>query len=186
MPRKFLKRLMPSVEKVREIKALGVFGDGLFHPALWHLNRRSAAGGVAIGLFCGLIPGPLQMLGAGIAALLFRVNLPVALLTTLYTNPITIVPLYLIAYKLGTIALGAAGGRTPEPPPGWVWSQVGASIEAYGQWMLGLGAPLALGVLLLAILLAATGYVVVRVLWNVYLRAAWAARAKRRRARIGR
>ena len=63
-----------------------MFGDSLFHPALWHLNRRSAAGGVAVGLFCGLIPGPLQMLGAGIACVLFRVNLPVSLVTTLYTE----------------------------------------------------------------------------------------------------
>jgi hypothetical protein len=84
---------------------------------LWHLNRRSAAGGVAVGMFCGLIPGPLQMLGAGIAAVLFRVNLPTALLTTLYTNPLTIVPLYLVAYKIGSLALGAGGGPPPAPPP---------------------------------------------------------------------
>lgn len=183
MPRKFVKRLMPSAEKIREIKALGIFGEALFHPALWHLNRRSVAGGVAAGLFCGLIPGPLQMLGAGIAAMLFRVNLPIAVLTTLYTNPITIVPLYLIAYKIGATVLGAARGTPPEPPPEWVWSQIGASVEAYAQWALGLGAPLALGVFLLAVLLATCGYVVVRVLWSVYLRMACAARRRRRMRR---
>jgi uncharacterized protein (DUF2062 family) len=183
MPRKFLKRFMPSVDKVREVKALGVFGEALFHPSLWHLNRRSAAGGVATGLFCGLIPGPLQMLGAGIAAVMFRVNLPLALLTTLYTNPITIVPLYVVAFKIGALVLGAAGGKEPEPPPDWVWSQIGASMEAFGQWMIGLGAPLALGVFLLATILAVGGYVVVRVLWNVYLRFAWASRARRRAPR---
>ena len=48
MPRKFFKRYTPSVDKVREYKVLGVFGEALFHPALWHLNRRSAAGGVAV------------------------------------------------------------------------------------------------------------------------------------------
>ncbi len=64
MPRKFFRKVMPNVDKVREVKALSMFGDTLFHPALWHLNRRSAAGGVAVGLFCGLIPGPLQMLGS--------------------------------------------------------------------------------------------------------------------------
>lgn len=183
MPRKFLKRFMPSMDKVREIKALGVFGHALFHPAIWHLNRRSAAGGVATGLFCGLIPGPLQMLGAGIAAVLFRINLPVALLTTLYTNPLTIVPLYIVAYKLGTLVLGATGGKEPEPPPPWAWSQIGASLDAYGHWVLGLGAPLALGVFMLAVLLAITGYVVVRVLWSVYLRLAWARRSQRRKQR---
>lgn len=183
MPRKFLKRHMPSVDKVREVKAFGVFGDALFHPALWHLNRRSAAGGVATGLFCGLIPGPLQMLGAGICAILFRVNLPVALLTTLYTNPITIVPLYLVAYQIGSLVLGAAGGRPPEAPPDWVWTQPLASTEAMGQWMIGLGAPLALGVFLLACILAVVGYVVVRVIWSAYLRRAWANRQRRTMAR---
>jgi uncharacterized protein len=181
MPRKFLKRYMPSVERVRELKILGVFGEALFHPALWHLNRRSAAGGVAIGLFCGLIPGPLQMLGAGIAATLFRANLPVALLATLYTNPITIVPLYLLAYRIGSFVVGAAGGRAPEPPPDWVLSQPLASAEALGQWALGMGAPLALGVLLLACLLSATGYVVVRVVWSLFLRRACLRRQNGRR-----
>ena len=182
MPRKFFKRYMPSVEKVRQVRALHLFGDALFHPALWHLNRRSAAGGVAVGMFCGLIPGPLQMLGAGIAAVLFRVNLPTALLTTLYTNPITIVPLYLVAYKLGSLVLGAAGGHPPTPPPDWQWSRQLESIRALGDWALGLGAPLALGVFLLACLLAVAGYVIVRVLWNIHLRRAWVARRRRRPA----
>jgi hypothetical protein len=180
MPRKFFRRYMPSVERVRELKILGFFGEALFHPALWHLNRRSAAGGVAIGLFCGLIPGPLQMLGAGIAATLFRANLAVALLTTLYTNPITIVPLYFLAFKIGSLALGAAGGHPPEPPPDWVFAQPLTSAEAFGQWALGLGAPLALGVFLLACGLATAGYVLVRVAWSVYLRRAWRARRLRR------
>ena len=182
MPRKFFKRYMPSIDKVREIRALHLFGDALFHPALWHLNRRTAAGGVAVGMFCGLIPGPFQMLGAGIAAVLFRVNLSVALLTTLYTNPITIVPLYLVAYKMGSLVLGATGGRPPPPPPDWQWSAQLASIEALGKWAMGLGAPLALGVFLLACVLAAAGYGVVRLLWNIHLRRAWISRRRRRQA----
>jgi uncharacterized protein (DUF2062 family) len=181
MPRKFFKRYMPSIDKVRGIRALHLFGDALFHPALWHLNRRTAAGGVAVGMFCGLIPGPLQMLGAGIAAVLFRVNLPAALLTTLYTNPLTIVPLYLVAYKIGSLALGAHRGQPAEPPPAWVWTDFRGSAEALGNWALGLGAPLALGVFLLACILAATGYAAVRVLWNIHLRRAWIARRQRRR-----
>ncbi len=180
MPRRFFKRYMPSIEKVRQIRALHLFGDALFHPALWHLNRRSAAGGVAVGLFCGLIPGPLQMLGAGIAAVLFRVNLPVALLTTLYTNPLTIVPLYLVAYKIGSLSLGVTRRKPPEPPPDWNWTDLIGSAEALGQWALGLGAPLALGVFLLACILAVAGYAFVRVLWNIHLRRAWIARRQRR------
>lgn len=172
---------MPSVDKVREVRALSLFGDALFHPALWHLNRRSAAGGVAVGLFCGLIPGPLQILGAAIVCLVARVNLPVAIVATLYTNPFTIVPLYLLAYQIGSFVMGTRGGSPAAPPPDWDWHAMVASANAVGEWMLGLGAPLALGVFLLACLLSATGYFVVRVGWSVYLRSAWRQRRQRRR-----
>jgi uncharacterized protein (DUF2062 family) len=179
MPRKLFRKYTPSVDKVREFRALSVFGERVFHPALWHLNRRSAAGGVAVGMFCGLIPGPLQMLGAAIVCLVLRVNLPVALVTTLYTNPLTIVPLYLLAYKIGSFAMGVSGSRPAAPPPDWDWSAMVRSANAIGHWMLGLGAPLALGVFLLASLLAVLGYFVVRVAWNVYLRYAWHQRRRR-------
>jgi uncharacterized protein (DUF2062 family) len=181
MPRKYFRKVMPSVDKIREVRVLSLFGEALFHPALWHLNRRSAAGGVAVGLFCGLIPGPLQILGAAIACLVARVNLPVAIVATLYTNPFTIVPLYLLAYQIGSFVLGTRGGTPAAPPPEWDWHAMVASANAIGEWMLGLGAPLALGVFLLACLLSATGYFVVRVAWSVYLRTAWQQRRQRRK-----
>lgn len=180
MPRKYLRRIMPSVDKVREVKAFGIFGDTLFHPALWHLNRRSAAGGIAVGLFCGLIPGPLQMLGAAICALLFRVNLPLALGATLYTNPLTIVPLYLVGYEIGSFVLGATGSMHVPPAPDWDFGHPVRSVEALGHWAMDLGAPLALGVFLLACLLSAFGYLLVRLGWSIYLRRAWRARRQAR------
>jgi hypothetical protein len=182
MPRKLFRKYMPSVDKVREVKALGLFGEALFHPALWHLNRRSAAGGVAVGMFCGLIPGPLQMLGAAIVCLLVRVNLPVSIVTTLYTNPFTIVPLYLLAYEIGSFTMGVSAGKAAAPPPEWDWSAMVKSANAIGEWMLGLGAPLALGVFMLASILATTGYFVVRVAWSIHLRRAWHRRRSRRAA----
>jgi len=179
MPRKFFRKVMPSVDKVREVRVLSMFGDSLFPPSLWHLNRRSAAGAVAVGLFCGLIPGPFQMLGAAVACVLFRVNVPVALVTTVYTNPLTIVPLYLVAYQIGALVLGASGSGPVPTPPHWDWSQPFASVEALGHWMISLGPPLALGVFLLACLLSALGYAIVRFLWSVHLRRAWHARRRR-------
>jgi uncharacterized protein (DUF2062 family) len=170
---------MPSVDKVREVRLLSMFGDSLFHPSLWHLNRRSAAGGVAVGMFCGLIPGPLQMVGAGIACVLFRVNLPVSLVTTFYTNPLTIVPLYLVAYQIGTFVLGASASRPVTPPPEWDWSAPVASVESICHWMISLGPPLALGVFLLACLLSMLGYGIVRALWSMHLRRTWQARRRR-------
>jgi uncharacterized protein (DUF2062 family) len=183
MLRKFFKRHLPDVDKVRELKAFALFGDTLLHPALWHLNRRTAAGGVAAGLFCGLIPGPLQMLGAAIAAVVFRFNLPLALVTTLYTNPLTIVPLYLVAYKYGAFALGAAAGRETPLPPDWSWAHPLESAHTLGQWALDLGAPLGTGLVLLAATLSMAGYIGVRVLWSIHLRRAWQARKLRRHQR---
>src|SRR6266571_224948 len=100
MPRKFFRKYLPSHEAVRQNRYIARFGTLLHHPNLWHLNRHSVAGGVAIGMFSGLVPGPFQMLIAAILAVPLRVNLPVALATTLYTNPLTIGPLYVIASGL--------------------------------------------------------------------------------------
>src|SRR6478672_137480 len=69
MPRKFLRKHLPDVATVRSYRLVSMFGTWLHHPNLWCLNRRSVPGAVAIGLFCGLIPGPLQMLGALLGAM---------------------------------------------------------------------------------------------------------------------
>ena len=53
---------------------------------------------------------PTQMLTAGALAWCWRINLPVALATTLYTNPLTIVPLYWLAYEYGCLLTGQQGG----------------------------------------------------------------------------
>ena len=64
--RRQIRNLLPDHESIRSNRWLAPFENTLLHPRLWHLNRHSAAGAVAAGLFCGLIPGPLQMLGAAI------------------------------------------------------------------------------------------------------------------------
>jgi uncharacterized protein (DUF2062 family) len=179
--RNYLRKILPDHETVRAHRWLAPFGNTLLHPRLWHLNRRSAAGAVAAGLFCGLIPGPFQMLGAALCAVIFRVNLPLALLTTLYTNPFTIVPLYFAAYGLGRLALGGAQGEFVAPPD-WGAEGMLAWVAALADWMVQLGKPLALGLLLLASLLAALGYVLTRTAWRIFLLRSWRRRRVRRSA----
>jgi len=137
------------------------------------------AGGIAVGLFSGLVPGPLQMLIAALIAVPLRVNLPVALATTLYTNPFTIGPLYLLAYLIGRLIIG--GDPAPlSPPPDMEWSHPGASLEAFMGWALSLGTPLAVGLLALALILAALGYACVQLAWRAYVIRAWRRRRQRR------
>jgi uncharacterized protein (DUF2062 family) len=176
--RKQLRRYLPDHAAVRENRCLAPFAGTLLHPRLWHLNRHSAAGAVAAGLFCGLIPGPFQMLGAAICAVAFRVNLPLALFTTLYTNPFTIAPLYIVAFALGKFALGSGGEFVS--PPDYGAAGLAAWVKALTEWMIQLGRPLAVGLLLLATLLAGAGYAAVRILWRWHLVRAWRARAAHR------
>lgn len=176
--RKFFIRNLPSSDTVKQNRWLRPFGAWLHHPNLWHLHRRSVAGGVATGLFCGLVPGPLQMICSALLAVLFRVNLPVALVTTLYTNPFTIVPLYLLAYRIGLWLSGAhRGGVVAAPPfPEMHWN------DFFGKmwdWMAALGEPLLIGLPVLGASLAIAGYVGVRLAWRVAVVIKWRARKRR-------
>src|SRR4030095_9607182 len=99
-------------------------------------HRRSVAGAVAVGLFAGLIPGsnPVQFTAAALLAIWFRVNLPISVLVTLYSNPFTVVPLYLIAYGLGHLVLMQSGSGALPPPlslAGKDWSQWLAAVLAW-------------------------------------------------------
>jgi len=179
--RKHLHRFLPNHETIRNHRCLAPFAGTLLHPRLWHLNRHSAAGAVAIGLFCGLIPGPLQMLGAAIGCLIFRVNLPLALVSTLYTNPFTIIPLYLAAFGIGQFVLGNGYGDFVTPPD-FSLQDLGGWIQAMSAWTYGLGKPLLVGLILLASSLAAIGYLVVKGAWRWYLVRAW---SRRKRAKTG-
>jgi uncharacterized protein (DUF2062 family) len=182
MPRKFFRKYLPSHESIRQNRYIALFGTLLLHPNLWHLNRHSVAGGLAIGLFAGLVPGPLQMLTAALLAVPLRVNLPVALATTLYTNPLTIGPLYVIAYWIGTLLV--PGDSAPfVRPPEFDWSHLGAWLHALFEWTLSLGKPLALGLVALAIGLAIAGYVIAQLAWRAYVMRAWRRRRRRRAER---
>ena len=65
-------------------------------------------------------------------------------------------------------------------PPDMEWSRMGASFDAFLDWALSLGTPLAVGLLALALILAALGYACVQIGWRAYVIRAW---RKRRQLR---
>lgn len=158
-----------------------LFGPLLGHHNLWHLHRRSVAGGVAIGLFTGLIPGPFQMLGAALFAIVFRVNLPVAVFTTVYTNPLTFIPLYVLGYHIGALLTGYQG-KMPEIRADFQAAEWSNLLPAFLDWLAGLGNPLLVGVPTLGLILAVSGYFAVRGLWRLHVVLAWRKRKARRSA----
>ncbi len=181
MPRKFFRKYLPTAASVRENRLVAMFGTLLHHPNLWHLNRDSVAGAVAIGLFAGLVPGPLQVLTALALAIPLRRNLPVALLVTFYTNPFTIVPLYLLAYAYGSLLLGDGSGFANVVHFEMDWGHFFDSMARFADWTLALGKPLAVGLLALGLTLAALGYVVVQLAWRIHVVLAWRRRQKARK-----
>lgn len=183
MPRKFFRKYLPSAASVRSNRWVAMFGNLLHHPNLWHLNRDSVAGAVAIGLFAGLVPGPLQMLTALALAIPLHRNLPVALLVTLYTNPFTIVPLYLLAYAYGSLLLGHDSAQPEIAHFEMDWSHIGDSMARLMDWTFALGKPLAVGLVALGTTLALVGYVAVRLAWRIYVVHAWRVRQRRRQGK---
>ena len=182
MLRKFFRKILPDAESIKHNRYIRFFGSPLQHPNLWHLNRRSVAGGVAVGLFTGLIPGsnPVQFTAAVILSMIFRINLPVALFVTFYTNPFTIVPLYFLAYKLGAFLIGQNNGNLPQRELN-VWDLPFSEwIPALFHWATAMGKPLALGLFLMALLFAAAGYAAVHLAWRAYIVLQWRKRKMRR------
>lgn len=175
--RKFFRERLPGRDGVLQNRWLKPVRHWLQHPNLWHLNRHSVAGGVALGLFCGLIPGPFQMPTAALLAMWLRVNLPVALAATLYTNPFTIVPLYLLAHRIGLLVSGTSAQGPVADFPELSWQD---GFELMWQWLLTLGEPLLIGLPILAAGLAVTGYFAVRFAWRLAVQWKWHQRAKHR------
>lgn len=73
----------------------------LMQRELWAPCRDTVAGGLAIGLFFGMIPLIPQTLVAAIAAMKFRVNVPFAAAATWLSNPITNVGIWWFQLWIG-------------------------------------------------------------------------------------
>ncbi len=157
MTRRLLRRYLPNRETVKQHRHLQVFGERLHDPNLWHLNRRSVAGALGIGLFMAFMPFPSQMLLAAGAAIVLRVNLPLAVASVWVTNPITIPPIFYFSYRVGTWVLDVH----PEVH----------SFELSWHWLAkrldDIWAPLLVGCLILGTIAGLTAYATVRVTWRV-------------------
>ncbi|PHS68920.1 MAG: ATP-binding protein [Methylophaga sp.] len=169
MPRKTLKRILPDHKTMREHPHLQKFGRRLAEPKLWHLNRRSVAGGLALGLFSGFLPVVGQMFIAVALAIFFRVSLPIAVISSWFSNPLTYAPVFFFAYKLGV----------------WILQMPieHHSFDLSWQWLtnefLLIWQPLLLGSLICGIISALLGILFVRLLWRLMVIRNWLKRKQK-------
>lgn len=182
MLRKYLRRVLPSHETIRNNRHISRFGTRLQHHNLWHLHRRSVAGGVAVGLFSGLIPGsnPVQFAAGALLSIALKVNLPIAVLVTLYSNPFTIVPLYYLAFKLGQLVLFSGNSDLPALPAEFSGTALLNHLPEAFNWVISVGKPLLLGIPLLALILAAIGYFLTGWAWRAGVCWQWRQRRRQR------
>lgn len=187
MLRKYLRRVLPSHDTIRNNRHISRFGTRLQHHNLWHLHRRSVAGGVAIGLFAGLVPGsnPVQFTAGALLALAFKVNLPIAVLVTLYSNPFTIVPLYYLAFKLGQLVTLSGNSELPSLPSEFSGTALLDHLPEAFNWLVSVGKPLLIGIPLLALILAAVGYFLTDWAWRLGVCWQWRLRRRKRQRRAG-
>lgn len=162
-----LRRYLPTPETARASRALRWLGPLLDRPWLWHLNRRSVALGVAVGLFFGLLIPVAQVLFAGAAALVVRANLPVAVVSTLISNPLTFAPIYLLAYQLGAALLGQPADTDPTSAVADATVAGLPFFERAIEWLGEIGRPLIVGLTIVAVAGATLGYVAVHGGWRL-------------------
>ncbi|MGB6328798.1 MAG: DUF2062 domain-containing protein [Halarcobacter sp.] len=105
MPRKQLKKILPTHEKIREQKVLKLFGKFLDKKSIWSLSRKKVVAGVLIGIFVASLPMPLQMALASILAIIFNANLPISFILIFISNPLTMPPIFYLEYAIGNIIL---------------------------------------------------------------------------------
>ncbi|MEO1890004.1 MAG: DUF2062 domain-containing protein [Cycloclasticus sp.] len=166
MPKRIIKKYFPDSDTIKEHKLLKVFGTLLHNPNLWHLNRRSFAGAIAVGLFIAFIPLPTQMVIAAAAAIALHVNLPVSVATVWVTNPITMPPMFYAAYWVGALLMDI-------PPSAQDFEfSIDALVSTLGtSWK-----PFLLGCLVLGTVSAAVGYALARGVWRWIVVRKWSAR----------
>lgn len=157
MPRKFIKRWMPETHTITGHRHLRFFGDLMADPNLFHLNRHSVSGAVALGLFVAFIPMPFQMIAAAAVAILIRVNLPIAVVMVWVSNPLTLPPLLVTGYTLGKWVLREPAELARfEPTLNWVLQEIGTI------WL-----PLLIGSLIMSVVAGVAGYFLVHLLWRL-------------------
>lgn len=171
MPKKTLKSITPSVERMRQIKSLSVLGDWIYATNLWHINRYSASMAFFVGLFVAFMPIPGQMVAAASLAVLFRCNLPLSVGLVWITNPVTMPAIFFLAYKLGAMIVDVPM-QSIEFELSFYW--LTHSLAAIWQ-------PFLLGCLLCGLFFGSVGYFVINTLWR--LRVARMLRERRRRRR---
>jgi uncharacterized protein (DUF2062 family) len=167
MPRFFFRKITPRHETLRNHWALKPFSRFFGDPRLWSLQRRTVTPAFGAGLAICFVPLPIHIPLAALVAIFCRIHIPTVMVTLLLVNPFTVVPAYLLAYKVGVIV-------TDAPP-------LAFQFELSWDWLAkGLGPvwkPFLVGCAVTGALFGLVGYGLLDVLWRYNVRKRYRERA---------
>jgi uncharacterized protein len=167
MPRVFFRKITPRRETLRNHWALKPFNRFFGDPRLWSLQRRTVTPAFGAGLAICFVPLPIHIPLAALVAVFCRIHIPTIMLALILVNPLTMVPAYYLAYRVGVIA-------TRAPPVtfkfemSWEWVQHGLG----PMWK-----PFLVGCGLTGALVGLVGYALLDVVWRYNVRKRYRERA---------
>ena len=172
------KRNMPTREQMERNRFIRPFAHWVLRAELWRFTRRSVPRGVAIGLLVGifaLIPG-IQIVAAALMCVPCRGNVPLAAAMTFLSNPAT-TPFLLAA----SLFVGNGLGFHADLSAFYALYSRGVGASEWFAWLLSDAAPaLVIGLIVIAVVAGAVGYLIASFMWRGFLVGKWRRRSARR------
>jgi len=156
MPRRLIRKIAPHPDTLRNLWFFRMFGERLADMHIWSTRRRAITAAFGAGLAICFVPLPVHLPLALLVALLWRLNLPTIVATVFIVNPLTVVPIYYAAYRIGAFAVRAKT-RGFHFRLTWDWLQTGLG----PIWH-----PFLIGCLICAVVLGYGGYLGLELLWR--------------------
>ena len=169
----WLGRRMPTLEQMERNRYVP---KSALRSELWRFTRRSVPRGVALGIIVGIIVPFAQTIFAAVLSLPVRANVPLAALMTFITNPFTTPLLWAFSYKVGK-GLLRADAMMPQGPIDSLFSVT--DVWSFLHWVTDEGRILAFGLVVVAVVSGAVGYLLASFFWRWRI-------VRRRRIRISR
>ena len=164
--KKWLKKYIPSTRSLQNSREISGLKSFLKASCFWSRDHESIARGVAAGLAGAVIPG-FQILYATILVIILRGNLPIALLFTLITNPLTVVPITYFIYFIGTLIIQNGTDHFVVPDFHWDFSSFHAFWSNVSHWVLQFGKAFLIGLPIVSLFLGLIGYFGTILIWKI-------------------
>ncbi|HSQ96987.1 MAG TPA: DUF2062 domain-containing protein [Croceibacterium sp.] len=162
----WIQRRVPTREQLEGNRFIKPFAHRILQSELWRFTRRSVPRGVALGLFVGTMIPLAHFVVATFLAVFVRANIPSALLATFVGFPVIYVFLVALAYRIGEWLLHVDASTHIQPISETMQA---TQTDHLLERITGAGSETALGLFIIATVLASVGYLVTSFGWRWWI-----------------